>query len=290
MGARIGVVAVDSRVPNLALMRLSAWHKGQGDTVEIAFPLAAHTYDRVYLSKQFEFTPDDPTPWPCEVVRGGTGYDLTTLLTPEQDTTYPDYALYGCEYALGRLTRGCVRRCPWCVVWRQDGRVHQVAELSDFWRGQDHVRLIDDNLTAMPDLFVSVCEAFAKAGCRVSFESLDIRLMDEGMVRALASVKREKRVHFAFDHPSIEKGVLRGVQALKDGGFPLWAATFYVLIGFNTTPDEDLYRVELLRTLGVESFVMPFDKTDPYQKAFARWCNHKAVFKTVPWDEYRRVG
>lgn len=283
----IGVVAVDSIIHNLALMRLSAWHKAKGDHVEIAFPLAAHTYDRVYLSKQLTFTADDPTPWPCEVVRGGTGYDLTTVLTSEQDTTYPDYDLYGCPYALGRLTRGCIHRCPWCIVWRQDGKVHQVAELSDFWRGQDRLRLLDDNLTAMPDLFVSTCTELARAKCRVRFEALDIRLMDVGMARALASVRRDGRVHFAFDRPEHERGVVRGINALKDGGFPLWAATFYVLIGYDTTREQDLYRVELLRSLGVESFVMPFDKTNEYQRRFARWCNHKAVFKTVPWTEYR---
>jgi hypothetical protein len=86
----VGVLPVDSLIPNLALMRLSAWHKAQGDRVEVAFPLAADTYDRVYRSKQFDFTPEDTVPWPCEVISGGTGYDLTALLTPEQDTTYPD--------------------------------------------------------------------------------------------------------------------------------------------------------------------------------------------------------
>lgn len=283
MSDRVGMVAVDSLIPNLALMRLSAWHQAQGDTVEQAFPLASHTYNRVYRSKQFTHTPDDMTPWPCEVISGGTGYDLTTLLTPEQDTTYPDYGLYGCEYALGRLTRGCVRKCPWCVVWRQDGKVHQVAELSDFWRGQSHVRLIDDNLTAMPDLFVSACEAFTAAKARVKFEALDIRLMDVAMARSLAAVKRDGQVHFAFDHPSHEAGVRRGIDALKAGGFPLYAATFYVLTNHGTTIEEDAYRVDLLDAIGVESFVMIFDKDNASQehKTFARMTNRKEIFRTT---------
>jgi len=243
----------------------------------------------VYLSKQFDFTDDDRTPWECDVVRGGTGYDLTTTLTKTQDTTYPDYGIFGCDYALGRLTRGCVRRCPWCVVWRQDGKVHQVAELSDFWRGQDHVRLIDDNLTAIPDLFIAACEAFTAGRAKVKFEALDIRLIDVQMARALSKVRRDGQVHFAFDSVAIEAGVRRGIKALKDGGFPLWAATFYVLIGFDTTPEHDLYRVELLRDLGVESFVMPFDKKDRYQRDFARWCNHKAVFKSCTFGEYTKT-
>lgn len=281
----IGVHAVDSLIPNLALMRLSAWHKARGDSVEIASPLWGQ-YDRVYQSKQFDFTPDDPTPWTCEVVRGGTGYDLTTTLTPEQDTTYPDYGMYGCTYAIGRITRGCIRRCPWCVVWRQDGKVRQVAELGDFWRGQDTLRLLDDNLTAMPDLFVATCETLAKERVKVAWEALDARLMDRCMASALAKVRRNGQVHFAWDSMSQEKAVKRGIDALKAGGFPLWAATFYVLIGFDTTPEQDLYRVERLREWGVETFVMPYDKSDAYQKRFARWCNHKAIFKTVAWADY----
>lgn len=284
---RIGIVSVDSLIPNLALMKLSAWHRAQGDAVEIAFPLAADTYDLVYRSKVFDFSPDDPTPWPCEVIQGGTGYSLDSHLPPGAEAAYPDYALFGCDYALGRITRGCVRRCPWCVVWRQDGRVRQVAELDDFWRGQRRIRLLDDNITAMPDLFVDTCDRLATERVEVSFEALDIRFIDERAARSLAKVRRWHRVHFAFDEPSQEQAVRRGVTALKAGGFPLSQASFYVLIGYNTTPEEDMHRVMLLDDLGVESFVMPFDKTDRYQKRFTRWCNHKAVFKTVPWVEYR---
>lgn len=283
----VGVLAVDSLIPNLALMRLSSWHKSQGDSVEAAFPLRAETYDRVYRSKQFNFTPNDQIPWPCEVVSGGTGYDLTTLLTPEQDTTYPDYDLYGCSYALGRVTRGCVRRCPWCCVWRQDGKVRQVAELSDFWRGQERIRLLDDNFTAMPELFVKTCETLAAARVEVLFEALDIRFIDAGVARALAKVRRWKQVHFSFDEPAIEPAVRSGIAALKAGGFPLRQATFYVLIGFDTTPEQDMYRIKLLDDLGVESFVMPFNKSDRYQQDFARWVNAKPAFRSTDFQHYR---
>jgi radical SAM superfamily enzyme YgiQ (UPF0313 family) len=282
----IGVVAVDSLIYNLALMRLSAWHKAQGDRVEIAFPLAADSYDRIYRSKQFDYTPDDTVPWPCEVVSGGTGYDLTTLLTPEQDTTYPDYDLYGCDYALGRITRGCIRRCPWCVVWRQDGKVRQVAELDDFWRGQEYVRLIDDNLTAMPDLFVQTCNTLSEAGARVSFESLDVRLLTDEMCEALMRVKRWGNLHFAWDSMAEEQRVVAGIKRLKAHYPSLHDVLVYVLIGFDTTPEEDLHRVETLRSLGAMPFVMPYDNSDAYQKRFARWVNHKAVFRSVKWEDY----
>jgi hypothetical protein len=289
VAVNVGLLAVDGigkgRLPNLALMRRAAWHKAQGHSVEIAWPLKAHTYDLIERSKQFvengDEYPDDQTPWPCEVVSGGTGYDLASTFGPDHDTIYPDYGLYGCYFALGRLTRGCIRSCPWCVVWRQDGRVRQVAELSDFLRDQTHLRLMDDNLTAMADLFVATCEELARRRTRVKWESLDVRLMRPDMARALARVRRWGQVHFAWDSIAEESAVRRGIAALKEGGFPLYAATFYVLIGFDTTPEEDAYRVDTLNALGVESFVMPFDKTDPYQRRFARMTNCKEIFRTT---------
>lgn len=281
----IGLLPVDSRIPNLALMRLSAWHKAQGDTTEIASPLWGR-YDRVYRSKQFDFTPDDTVPWPCEVISGGTGYDLTTLLTPEQDTTYPDYDLFGCDFAIGRLTRGCVRRCPWCVVWRQDGTVRQVAELSDFWRGQERLRLMDDNLAALPDLFVHACGVFAAAGVQVKFEAMDVRLLTDDMCRALLSVRRWGRMHFAWDSMRDEVAVLGGLRRLQRLYPSLHDVAVYVLIGYDTTPEEDLYRAETLRALGVDAFVMPYDRADVYQRKFARWVNQKALFKATPWEAF----
>lgn len=278
----VGVLAVDSLIPNLALMKWSAHDKAQGHHVEIAFPLAAHTYDIVRRSKQFTFSPDDRTPWPCEVVSGGTGYDITVRLPEWGDTIYPDYGLYGCMEAMGRITRGCPRACPFCLVGKMDGtRVHQVADLDDFWHGQEVVRLLDDNLTAMPDLFMATCDRLAKERVKVNFEALDIRFMTADMARSLSHVRRAKQVHFAFDSVKDEDGVRRGIASLKAGGFPLYAATFYVLIGYGSTPEQDAYRIDLLDALGVESFVMPFDKADPYQRRLARDTNRKQIFRTT---------
>lgn len=286
----IAVHAVDSLIPNVALMKLSAWHQSQGDTVSLLNPLFASAYppDRLYLSKQFDFTPDIDW-WPnCEIIRGGTGYDHNIRLTDEQDTTYPDYDLYNCKTAIGRITRGCPRKCPWCVVPGMDGnRVHQVAELDDFWRGQEVVRLLDDNLTANHDLFVKTCERLTKEKVKVNFDALDIRFMNTDAAKALSTVRLAKNVHFAFDSMAVEKQIINGINNLKAGGMKLYKCTFYVLIGFDTTPEEDMHRIKLLDSMGVESFVMPFDKSDPYQRRLARWCNMKAVFRSTSFENYK---
>jgi len=148
--------------------------------------------------------------------------------------------------------------------------------------------LLDNNLTALPGHFELVVGQLIKERVKVDFsQGLDIRLLTLEMARQLAQVRLWKRIHFAWDDVGIEQSVRLGVDTLKRGGVSLHNVTFYVLIGFNSTLEEDLYRVETLRGLGVNPFVMPFDKQDRYQRRFARWVNHKAIFKTVPWEEYR---
>jgi radical SAM superfamily enzyme YgiQ (UPF0313 family) len=130
---RIGLCQVDGKWPNLALMRLSTWHKKQGDTVERFMPLSE--YDRVYASKIFDLTPDSEY-LPGDALRGGTGYDLTAQLLPEVEACRPDYSLYP-EWtaAIGFTTRGCVRACPFCVVPRKEGHIRVVGDLYSFWGG-----------------------------------------------------------------------------------------------------------------------------------------------------------
>ena len=118
--ALIGVHESDhTGFPNYALMKLSAWHKAHGDEVE--WFNALMPYDRVYSSKVFTFTLEDEY-LPPDTVKGGTGYGLYGKLPQEVDDMVPDYSLYpDCNYAVGFLTRGCVRNCPWCVVPRKGG-------------------------------------------------------------------------------------------------------------------------------------------------------------------------
>ena len=105
--------------PNYALMKISAWHKARGDSVEWFMPLMR--YDKVYSSKVFTFTPEDPY-LPENTIRGGTGYGIYGTLPDEIDAMYPDYSIYpDCDYAIGFLTRGCIRKCPWCIVPRKEG-------------------------------------------------------------------------------------------------------------------------------------------------------------------------
>lgn len=285
----VALISVDSRIPNLALMKVAAYHKRRGDKVKLFEPLFDRP-DLIYASKVFNFTPDYPYfPDGVETIRGGTGYDLATELPAEVETMCPDYEIFGCDYAMGFTSRGCIRRCDFCIVPEKEGGIRAVSDIYSFWRGQERVRLLDNNLTALPQHFERICKQLIKEQVKVDFsQGLDIRLLTPEMARLLAQVRLWKRIHFAFDSPHMESQVRRGIEILTGAGIHPDKLTFYVLIGYDTIPAEDLYRAELLRGLGVNPFVMPFDKRDPYQRRFARWVNHKAIFKSVSWSEYGR--
>jgi len=285
---KIALVDVDSKIPNLALMKISAYHKSLGDTVEFHDPLSGDKPDLIYASKVFDFTPDyNYYPPDVPIIKGGTGYNIHSVLSPEIESCYPDYDLYQCDYAIGFTTRGCIRKCPFCIVPKKEGYIKVVGDIYDFWNGHKHLMLLDNNLTALPEHFELICKQLIKEKIKVDFsQGLDIRLITPEMAQLLAKVKLWKQIHFAWDDIRIEKAVRRGIEILTSNGVKPYKLMFYVLIGFNSTPEEDLYRVETLRGLGVDPFVMPYNKSDEYQRRFARWVNHKAIFKTVKWEDY----
>lgn len=288
---QIGLVSVDSKIPNLALMKISAYHKKQGDKVKLFDPLFDKP-DLIYASKIFNFTPDYMYyPEGVPVIKGGTGYDLKKEMLQEIESQCPDYDLFNCDYAIGFTTRGCIRNCPFCLVPEKEGKIRAVGDIYDFWRGQKELMLLDNNLTALPEQFELVCKQLIKEKIKVDFsQGLDIRLINNDMAKLLSKVKLQKQIHFAFDDVNLEKWVRQGVEILARNGVKPWKLMFYVLIGFNSTPEEDLYRVEMLRGLGVSPFVMPYDKTDRYQSDFARWVNMKAIFKSVKWEDYKKAA
>lgn len=161
------LIDVDSKIPNLALMRASTYHKHRGDTVKLGYEPLLDNPDICYASKIFDFTPEPEYMPDCETLKGGSGYDLTARMPFEDyDRIKPDYTLYPAfDYAIGRFTRGCPNRCPWCVVPKMDGNeVRHVADLKDFWDGQRIVRLLDDNIMADGDEFCRDCEQLARWG------------------------------------------------------------------------------------------------------------------------------
>lgn len=288
---KIGLIDVDGHhFPNLALMKISAYHKAQGDEVEWHWGWGQ--YDRVYMSKVFDdtYTPDMPEPLnTSEVIKGGTGYGLDNKLPPEIESMCPDYSLYPeltREKAYGFQTRGCPNNCPFCIVCAKEGRKScKVADLSQWWNGQKEIVLMDPNILACRD-HMELLGQLAESRAMVDInQGLDARLLTEENIEALKRL-RIKEVHFAWDLMDRETAILRGLDLwLKNGKrnrHGAWGSV-YVLTNFNTTMEENLYRIYKLRDMGFDPYVMIYDKPHAPQaiRLLQRWCNNKRIFRTI---------
>ena len=286
----IGLIDVDGHgFPNLALMKLSAWHKARGDFVEMYQGLHSDPdfmYDRVYMSKVFDdtYTADEFDPYNAkEIFRGGTGYDLRNALPEEIEHIMPDYALYNItDTAYGFLSRGCPRGCPFCIVAEKEGRCsHKVANLSEWWSGQKNIVLLDPNITACRDYF-GLMEQLRDSKASVDFnQGLDCRILTEEKILALNEVKT-KAVHFAWDLMAQSDKVLEGLELYrKYGKLKERNRRVYVLTNFDTTMEENLYRIKTLQEMEFDPYVMIFDKPNAPKELLRlqRWCNNKFIYK-----------
>ncbi|MED9992731.1 hypothetical protein [Phascolarctobacterium faecium] len=283
---KIGLVDVDGhRFPNLALMKISSWHKGAGDTVEWAGSL--EHYDKVYMAKVFTFTNDDLQAYQTEkFIKGGTGYDLASKLPEDIERCYPDYELYGIkDMAYGYLTRGCPRQCPFCIVGQKEGtNSYKVADLPQFWSEQRYIKLLDPNIIACPD-WENLLGQLADSGAWVDFtQGIDIRLMTDEKAAAINKVKYSM-LHFAWDNPA-DMGTLEKLKEYRS----VWKGSqrnrsVYVLTNFDSTHEEDLYRVYALRELGYDPYIMIYDKIHAPKETryLQRWVNNKRIFRTIKY-------
>ena len=293
---RIGLIDVDSHnFPNLCLMKLSAYHKAQGHQVCFWNPL--FYFDVVYKSRVFTdtYSKDNITVRNAgQVIKGGTGYGPGPDLPDEIEHSYPDYSLYPqySETAYGFLSRGCPRGCGFCIVGGKEGRKsRKVADLSEFWRGQREIKLMDANLLACPD-HEKLLLQLAESRALVDFsQGLDIRLITRDNVALLNQV-RTKTVHFAWDNP--DEDLTRYFRQFLE-----WTSIknprlrrVYLLTNYGSTHEQDLYRVETLRQMGFDPYVMIYERptAPPITRHLQRWVNNKRLFYAIPsFSDYEPV-
>lgn len=296
---KILLVDVDSKMPNLALRKLWAWHEGRGDEVRYLrgslVGLYAHVrFDKVYIScifsKNAEKAREIAELFPNAEV-GGYGVNGAKL-PDEIEHTMPNY--HGMDSSMGYTKRGCNRNCPWCVIPQREGPTHEHAPITEFHHpSHDKLILLDPNFLD-GGRWRENLQYIIDNGLKVNFtQGLDIRLVNEENAKMLAECKfynwkfTYRQLHFAFDTPEIEPEVRRGIGILEDAGVKPRKMMFYELVGFNTGFGQDLHRFEVLRELGVDPFVMIYnDRRDiPILRHFARWVN-KRVYKVCWWGDY----
>ena len=294
---KVGLVDVDSHnFPNLALMRISSYHKSRGDTVEWCLPI--DRYDKVYVSKVFSFSPDiDFVPNADAIEYGGSGYAISLVdgrevydkskdhdLPREIERCFPDYSIYPqYDFAVSMTSRGCPRGCAFCHVAAKEGRCSvKVADVKDFWDGQKEIVILDPNILACRDKRDLLLQ-YRETDAILDFsQGLDIRLMNGEDIDEINRM-RIKRLHFAWDNP---KDDLKNKFAFFAKRFRRTTniGTVYCLTNFNSTMDENLYRIYTLRDLGYDPYVMVYDKEHAPKEIrdLQRWCNAKKIFKSTP--------
>jgi hypothetical protein len=308
----IGLIDVDGggKFPNLPIMKISAYHKARGDTVEWHNLLLGTPYDIVYMSKVFgrEYTPDYPYYVNAyEIRKGGTGYAIRIEdekevfdervhrnLPYEIEHMYPDYSLYPeltRNTAYGFLTRGCCNNCSFCIVSKKEGRCsHKVADLAEFWRGQRNIKLLDPNILACKD-HMELLQQLVKSKAKVDFtQGLDARFINEDNVKLLKHMDISK-IHFAFDSIQNEDQILKGLGMVKNETMiDDRDAIVYILVNYDTTIEQDLYRVQKVQEMGFSPDIRIYRKNSlprPHiLRDLQRWANNRIIYRSCKFMDY----
>lgn len=290
----IGLLAVDSTYPNLALMKISTYHKALGDNVEWYNPLCH--YDKVYMAKVFSFTSDYGYYINADQVeKSGTGYDISKILPVEIDRLQPDYSLYpsvDSKTAYGFLTRGCPNRCKWCVVPTKEGNIVPYMDIEEIAiDGRKNIILMDNNVLAS-DYGLEQIEKIIHLGLRVDFnQALDARLVTDDIAKMLVKVKWIKRIRFGCDTPGQIAEVERAAKLIDKYGFNGEYFLYCILMDF----EESFRRVNYWK--GVSKRFVPHaqpyrDLGNPrqiipqWQKDMAHWVDRKELYRSCEFKDF----
>ena len=269
----------------------------------------ADPLDKVYMSKVFSFTPDYEYAINAkEIIKGGSGYCINLVdgkeifdktkdkeLPYEIEHIYPDYSLYPeltKDTAYGFLTRGCPRGCGFCHVESKEGRCsRKVADLSEFWRGQKNIVLCDPNILACKD-HMELLQQLVDSKAKVNFnQGLDIRLVNDRNMELLKQIRLES-IHFAFDRwqdKDIIEPKLRQFAEKTGYNKDRGRVMVYILVNFDTTIEQDIYRIQLCRELKFAPYPMIYDKehANPIFRKMQRWCNNFIFWSTPTFEDYK---
>ena len=291
----IGILAVDSNYPNLALMKINSYHKLQKDQVEWYNPF--NHYDKVYMAKIFSFT-EDYQQWITNadhIEKGGTGYDISKVLPSEIDYMVPDYSLYNLDdkTAYGFLTRGCPNKCKWCIVPQKEGKIAPYMDIEEIAvNNRKNIILMDNNVLASKYGLQQI-EKIIRLKLRVDFnQGLDARLVTDEVARLLAKVKWIKRIRFGCDTPGQIAECERATALIDKYGYK--GEYFFYCILLNDFK-ESFERINHWRYKGsrflphaqpYRDFNNPRQIIPQWQNDLAGWADKKQVFRSCEFRDF----
>jgi hypothetical protein len=284
---KIGLIDVDSHgFPNLAIMKISAFHKSKGDIVRWA---GFEDNDTTYISKIFTFSEEPSSTFGKwgNVIKGGTGYDVKKTLPEEIESCDPDYSIYKYPFSIQFFSRGCIRHCPFCLVNEKEGNIKAVDPMKLNPKGK-WLEVLDNNFFANPEWKTAI-NYLINVNQPINLHGVDIRIMNEEQAFWLNKLKLKGQIHIAWDLPKIDlkqklNEVVKYINPNK--------LMCYVLIGYNSTIEQDMYRIEILRELRIDPFIMPYRslynnvKPEQYHRDLARYVNNKALFNSMEFKDY----
>lgn len=311
--AMIRLTQIDGKLPNLALMRLAAFHRARGDEIRFTRTPYRHLdepdYDRVYGSAIFEFSRDRIERLAAEfpgAIIGGTGTRNATTIEQIEgfEDSGLDYSMYpGFDTSLGFTQRGCRLSCKFCVVPWKEGKPQHSATVREIWRGEPypkHIHLLDNDFFGGPHWRERIAE-IREDGYKVCFnQGINVRKVDDEVAEALASIEyrddqfKRRRLYTAWDNLKDEETFFRGVDTLERHGIPPRHLMAFMLVGFakGETMERILHRFNRMNERGILPYPMVFDirATDPERyrelKRFQRWVNTGMYRAGIPFDEY----
>lgn len=291
--------------PNIALCKIARWHRQQGDNVEWAMPFVH--YDILYKSKVFNFSPDDLTCYDADkLIKGGTGYDIASMLPEEIDFMQPDYSIYPhipADTAYGFLTRGCPNNCKWCVVPRKEGLIRPYMDVDEIAiEGRNKLVLMDNNILACGDYAMEQLHKVVHKGYRIDFnQAMDARLVTDDFAKVLAQVKWiDRRIRFGCDTPAQIQNCERAIELINSYGYK---GEFFLYTMLNDNFNECYERITYWwrrnrecrknHTANIYPYAQPYrDPDNPnrpipqWQKDMAQWVNKHQIFQISSFEEF----
>ena len=296
---KVLLVNLDSKIPNLALHKIAKYHELRGDRVRpvkdvgtnrLPDPLLIDMYDKIYVSCIFSWNKHHCDKWEGIAEIGGSGYSLDKNLPPDIDVIKP-------KINWGFITRGCIRKCPWCIVPQKEGKMKVVGDIYDIWDGKsDEIILMDNNILALPKTFFKTCKQIKKENLRVDFnQGLDHRLLTDDICKELFSlrlgVKTGEKIRFAFDDISYERSVLKALDMLERNGLKKWHSRWYIYVGVEDTVETVLHRINIIRERTQSVFVMrdrdeKVMQNEEFRKIYS-WSTNQWAYYGLPYSEFK---